>query len=119
MNRNDWKTLWRYMRSNRRAGKIAQSEMVHHGGTYWTVHLFADGSDKGLHLRPSIIRDRAPVARIADSLEWSRRYRLEARTHKRNGSYYVRHAALAVGGATQCLFESRMIRLNASVFHTV
>ena len=119
MNRHDWKTLFRYMRSNRRAGKYAQSEMVHHGGTYWTVHLFANGSDKGLHVAPSIIRDRSTLSRVVDELAWSRRFRLEAATHKRNGSYYAGHAANSIRGAKECLNDCRRTRLDGSLFHAL
>lgn len=119
MTRNDWKTLWRYMRSNRRAGKIAQSEMVRHGGTYWTIKLISDGSGRGLELCPSAIKDRTISARIADCLKWARFYRVDAASFKRRGDWYVRHAAHAVRGSTECIFESRMIRLNASAFQGV
>jgi len=117
MTRNEWKALFRRMRSNR--GAAVRSEMVEHGGTYWTVHYMARGSDKGLHLVPSIIRDRATCGRVADELSWIRRYRLEAKTHKRNGSYYAPHARNSVIAALACLADCRMIRLSGSRFHTL
>lgn len=119
MNRHEWKTLWRYMRSERRAGKIAQTEMVKHGCTYWTVRLFNYRDDKGLHVEPAIIRDRSPMSRITSELYWAKCFRIEARAHKRNGSYWAAHAANSVVGAKACIADSRAIRLNASVFHTV
>jgi hypothetical protein len=117
MNRHNWKTLYRRMRKGRNANDnrgYAQSAMVDHGGTYWTISLY---EDKGLHLVPSIIRDRAPSARIADTLKWVRRYRLEARTHKRNGSYYEPHARTSIAAALGCLNDCRDIRLYGSAFH--
>lgn len=117
MNRNEWKTLYRRMRSNRRAGKYSQSEMLDHGRTYWTAHLFANGSDKGLHLAPSIIRDRSITSRVASELAWARRFRLEARNHRRNGTYYAPHAYNSIKGAKACLFDGRTIRLDGSIFH--
>lgn len=115
MNRDTWKTLYRRMR--KAAGNGTQAAMIDHGGTYWTVEFTAQGRDTGLRLVPSIIRDRAPSARIADELEWTRRFRLEAKTHRRNGSYYAQSARNSIAGAKACIADCRDIRLSGSALH--
>lgn len=116
MNRTEWKALFSDMR---KAGQkeAVQSIMLHHGSTYWTAHYMRSGSDKGLHLSPSIICDRSLSSRIAEELAWARQYRHEAACHKRNGAYWAGNAANSIKGAKLCITSAALMRISAGSRH--
>ncbi len=117
MNRAEWKELSRRLRGKR--GDAVRSELVMHGGTYFTVSFVPRGTDKGMHCNPSIIRDRSTESRLADSLDWTRCYRADMVRHRRNGSYFATHARNAFLAAVACIGDCRAIRTAASVFRTL
>lgn len=115
MNRTEWKELHRRLRSD--LSNAVRTDRIDHGGTYWTVQYVPTGRDKGLYCRPSIIRDRATVTRLAIELDWAKFYRVESVRHRRNGQYWKPLARNSVRAAIACIDDCRTIRRNSSRFH--
>ncbi len=118
MNRNEWVSLYRQLRlGSRNKRQSWDMANVMHGGTYWTIkHVRRMNNDtaQGLIVYPSIIRDRAPSARINDWLLAVTDFRRDYRK-----AYSARHKAMALDAMRACIADAREVRLSASIFHAI
>lgn len=115
MNRVEWLTIYREMRSATRKaayGAPACVRWYNHGGTYWTFRHDRSGFDAS----PSIIRDRAPAHRIACELHFAAEFRAKAKAGR--GHTFGRSAQF-IQGAKMFLDDARQIRHESSAFHKI